>query len=56
MFLLGARVHEKSKQGTNSCTPEFLILSVLKLTSCGLVVFIDMNTYVLSEAGISKHS
>ena len=31
------------------CTPENPILSVLKLRSYGLVVFIDMNTYILTE-------
>ena len=31
------------------CTPENLILSTLQLHSCGLVVFIDMSTYILTE-------
>ena len=29
--------------------PEFLILSALKLTLCEIMVFIDMNTYMLTE-------
>ena len=32
-----------------NCAPEFLILSALKLSSCELVVFVDMNTYILTE-------
>ena len=44
MFRLGARVRQRSEQGTKSCAPEFQILSVRKLNSCGLVVSIDMNT------------
>ena len=30
------------------CTPEFLILSAVKLSSCGLVAFMNMNTYILT--------
>ena len=30
--------------------------SALKLLLCGLVVFIDMNTYFQKEAGVSEHS
>ena len=42
--------HLKSQQGTQKKgSPEFLILSTLKLPSCGLVVFINMNTYILTE-------
>ena len=32
------------------------IFSALKLFLCGLVVFIDMNTCLQKEAGLSKHS
>ena len=40
----------KSQQGRQkNCSPEFLILSALKLPRCGLVVFVDMNTYILTE-------
>ena len=36
--------HLKSQQGTQkSYAPEFLILAVLKLTSCGLVDLLNMN-------------
>ena len=42
--------HLESQQGTNkNCPPEFLIFSALELPSCGLVVFIDMNIYILIE-------
>ena len=44
-------LHQKSQQGLHkkNCVPEFPILSALKLPRCGLVVFIDMNTYILKE-------
>ena len=51
----------KVQQGTQKRgLPEFLIPSALKLPSCGLVVFINMNTYRLTpgnlqKAQISKH-
>ena len=46
----GTRVQEKSQQGIQeNCVPEFPILSALKLPTYGLVVFIDMNTYILTE-------
>ena len=54
--------HQKLQQGTQKGgLLEFLILSALKLPSCGLVVFINMNTYrltpgTLQKAQISKHS
>ena len=35
----GACIHQKSQQGIQK------IISALKLILCGLVVFIDMNTY-----------
>ena len=42
--------HLKSQQSTQkNGPPEFLILSVLKLLSCGLVVFMNMSTYILIE-------
>ena len=41
---------EVSKQGMQEyCTLEFLILSVIKLPSCGLVLFIDINRCILQE-------
>lgn len=36
--------------------PKFLILSFLKLLSCEIVVFIDMNTNILTEGRKLKHS
>ena len=40
----------KSQQGTQkNCAAEFLILSALKLRSCGLVVFTDMNTDITED-------
>ena len=54
-FLRGAcvalKVSTKHKK-----TPEFLIISVLQLTSYELVIFIDINTVYLQKVGISKHS
>ena len=52
MFLRGARVAPKVSRHTKelwNCTPDFLILSALKLTSYELMVFIDMNFYILTE-------
>ena len=37
------KVHKKN------CSPEFLIFSAVKLPSCELLVFIDMNTFILIE-------
>ena len=49
-FRRGAWWHHKSQQGTQkNFGLEFPILSTLKLYSCVLVVFIDMNTYILAE-------
>ena len=47
MFLQrGACMHQKSQQSIQkSCVPDFLY---------GLVVFIDMNTYILTEGGNFK--
>ena len=42
--------HLKSQQGTQKrASSEFLILLALQLASCGLVVFINMSTYILTE-------
>ena len=41
----------KSQQGTHkNFAPEFLILLALKLPSCELVIFMDINTYILTES------
>ena len=40
------KVSLKHKQ---NCVPKIPILSTLKLYSCKLVVFIDINTYILIE-------
>ena len=37
-------MHQKSQQGT-----QFPTLSALKIPSCGLDLFIDMNTYIITE-------
>ena len=37
-----------SSRHTKNCAPVFAIVSVPKLPLCGLVVFIDMNTYILT--------
>ena len=51
-----ASVHQKSQQVIQkNCAPEIPIVSALKLRSCGLFVFIDMNTIYLKKTGISKH-
>ena len=34
--------------------PQILIFSALKLNSCELVVFVDMNAYILTEVRIFK--
>ena len=39
-----------NKAHKKNCALEFLILSALKITSCELVVFIDMTTYILTES------
>ena len=41
-----------NKAYKKNCVPQFPVLSALKLTSCVLAIFVDMNTY----KGISKHS
>ena len=50
-FLRGVRAAPIYQQGAQkNCVLEFLILSALKITSCELVVFIDMSTYILTES------
>ena len=45
--LCGTSVASKIQQGAGkNCAREFLVLSALKLPPCGLVVFIDMTTYI----------
>ena len=44
------RANKAFKQGIQkNCVQEFPIISTLELPSCGLVVFVDMNTYILTE-------
>ena len=44
------RANKAFKQGIQkNCVQEFQIISTLELPSCGLVVFMDMNTYILTE-------
>ena len=46
----GGRMYQKYQQCIQkNCAPEFPILLALKLPSCGLVVFIDLNTYILTK-------
>ena len=40
---------KKKKKKKKNCAPEFLIPLAFKLPSYGLVVFIDMNTFVFTE-------
>ena len=43
-------IHKKSQQGIQeNCVPKFPILSALKLTSCGLVAYTDMNIDIIVE-------
>ena len=52
MFLnhCGESMHQKSQQGIQkSCVSEFPIPSMLKLSLREQVVFINMNTYILTE-------
>ena len=40
----------QSQQSTHkNCVPEFQILSTLKLRSWGMVIFLNMNNYMLTE-------
>lgn len=43
-----------SSRHTKNCAPVFAIVSVLKLPLCGLVVFIDINTYRFDRFCIIK--
>ena len=46
----GASMHQKSREGTQKkFVWEFPVPSALKISLCGLVVFIDMNMYILRE-------
>ena len=46
-------IHIKSQQDMqNNCVREFAILSAFKSPLCGLVVFIDMNRYILKKEAI----
>ena len=46
----GACMHHKSQQSIpKNCAPEFPILSALKLPLGGLMVFIDITTYMFTE-------
>ena len=38
-----------SKKNRKNCVPEFQNLSAFELPWCGLLLFIDMNTYILTE-------
>ena len=56
-FLRGARVAPKVQVSTQkNCEPEFLILLALKSPSCTLAIFIDMNTFILTESRNSNNS
>ena len=50
MFFVVQEWDLKSQQSTHkNCVPEFQILSTLKLRSCGMVIFLNMNNYMLTE-------
>ena len=53
-----AAVHECTKRVNkaykNICVPKFTVHLTLNLPSCGLVVFIDMNRYILTEGSNFK--
>ena len=56
-FFVGYVWNQNSQQDTQkNCATEALIFSVLKLFSCGLVVFTDMSTYILTEGKNFKTS
>ena len=43
-------MHQKLQQEIRkNCVPKFSVFLALKLTSCGLMVCIDMDTYILTE-------
>ena len=47
---LGTHMAPKvSASHKKNCVPEFSMLSALKLPSCGLLILIDMNRYILTE-------
>ena len=52
MFLRVARMTPKkvSTRPQKNYASEFLILPALKLPSCQLLAFIDMNTYIITES------
>ena len=53
MWCLHART--KSLQGIQkNCVTKFPSFSALELPSCELVVFIDVNMYIITEGGNSK--
>ena len=53
----GESMYQKSQDIQKNCAPEFSILPALKLPSCGLVVFIDMNTFILTDGrNFERHS
>ena len=50
MFFVVQEWNLQSQQSTHkNCVPEFQILSTLKLRSCGMVIFLNMNNYMLTE-------
>ena len=50
MFFVVQEWDLQSQQSTHkNCVPEFQILSTLKLRSCGMVIFLNMNNYMLTE-------
>ena len=50
-YLRGANVAQKvSTRRTINYALEFIIFSALELPLCGLMVFIVMNTYMLTES------
>ena len=47
---LGTHMEPKvSASHKKKCVTEFSMLPALKLTSCGLLILIDMNRYILTE-------
>ena len=47
---LGTHMEPKvSASHKKNCVTEFLMLPALKLPSCGLLILIDMNRYILTE-------
>ena len=54
MVLCEAGVQQKSNDGTEKLCNIIEILSALELSSCGLVVFTDMSTFILTECSNFK--